>query len=293
MSSSKGTEKVLEKLKDSVESGNYYEAHQMYRTVSRRYLKQKKFDHAIDLLFSGAQLLLTHKQTGSGGDLCLYMITAYSEAELPVSEESRARIIKLLELCPSDAPGRKKFIDSSVSWSINCGKNPSGDPELHHFIGELLWRDKKYSEAEPHFLAGTSNCNEAYGKMLAEWSDQDHPSKRGVYIARAVLQYLCLRSIRDAKTSFEKFIFEVSSKDPSLKIGIVPYRPTITGDFVDVTIYSLPLLNFLQFLILTVQRDASDLFINLRNKYKNDLSIEPTFDDGAKTTVQYVSRSHE
>lgn len=36
MSSAKGTDKVLDKLKVSVEEGNYYEAHQMYRTVCRR-----------------------------------------------------------------------------------------------------------------------------------------------------------------------------------------------------------------------------------------------------------------
>lgn len=92
-------------------------------------------------------------------------------------------------------------------------------------------------------------------------------------------RYLCLRSIRDAKLSFEKFISEVSSKDPQIKTGVVPYRPTLSGDHVDVAIYASPLLNFLQFLILTVQRNASDLFINLRNKYKNELSIEPMFDD--------------
>lgn len=32
----KGTEKTLQKLKDSISNGNYYEAHQMYRTVARR-----------------------------------------------------------------------------------------------------------------------------------------------------------------------------------------------------------------------------------------------------------------
>jgi hypothetical protein len=50
--------------------------------------------------------------------------------------------------------------------------------------------DKMYSEAEPHFLAGTAESCKAYGKMLAEWSENDHPVKRGAYIARAVLQYV-------------------------------------------------------------------------------------------------------
>lgn len=34
--SSKGTEKTLQKLRESVNSGKYYEAQQMYRTVARR-----------------------------------------------------------------------------------------------------------------------------------------------------------------------------------------------------------------------------------------------------------------
>lgn len=87
---------------------------------------------------------------------------------------------------------------------------------------------------------------------------------------------MCLRSIREAKTSFDTFIAEI---DSSIKSGTAQYQPTLTGDKIEVAIYSLSLLNFLQLLILTVQRDAADLFINLRNKYKNDLSIEPSFDE--------------
>ncbi|RIB14577.1 hypothetical protein C2G38_1973012 [Gigaspora rosea] len=279
MASLKGTDKVLEKLKESVENGNYYEAHQMYRTVCRRYIKQKKYSRAIDLLFSGAQTLLKHKQTGSGVDLSLYLIDAYNDEEMVVNEESRARIIQLLSLFPSDEPGRKRFIDSAVSWSVKFGENPAGDPELHHFIAEILHKDKMYSEAEPHFLAGTTESSQSYGKMLVEWSDQDQPSKRGAYIARAVLQYLCLRSIRDAKIAFDAFVTDLSEKNPEIKAGTAQYNPTITGDAIDVTIYSLPLLNFLQLLILTVQREASDLFSDLRNRYKSALSVEPSFED--------------
>ncbi|CAG8696903.1 2834_t:CDS:2 [Cetraspora pellucida] len=297
MASLKGTDKVLEKLKESVENGNYYEAHQMYRTVCRRTYLSLRLVLLLcsetsnkHLLYSGAQTLLKHKQTGSGVDLSLYLIDAYNDEEMAVNDESRARIIQLLLLFPSDEPGRKRFIDSAVrasnhlhfshiSWSVKFGENPAGDPELHHFVAELLYKDKMYSEAEPHFLAGTAESSKVYGRMLAEWSSQDHPSKIGAYIARAVLQYLCLRSIRDAKFAFESFIADLTEKVPELKAGTAQYNPTITGDAVDVTIYLLPLLNFLQLLILTVQREASDLFGELRNRYKSVLSVEPSFED--------------
>ncbi|CAG8486405.1 3691_t:CDS:2 [Acaulospora colombiana] len=212
MTSSKGTEKVLEKIKDSVESGNHYEAHQMIRTVCRRYVKQKKYDIAIDLLFSGVQTLLSQKQSGSGLDLSLYMMDVYIEGELQVSDESRDRVVQLLGLFPPEEPGRKRFIDSAVSWSIKFGESPSGDPKLHQFIAELLWKDNH--------------------------------------------RYLCLRSIRDARIAFESFVSEVILKDPGIKAESIPYRPTIT-----------------------VQREASDLFVTLRNKYKNVMSVEPMFGD--------------
>jgi hypothetical protein len=41
MASTKGTEKTLQKLRESVNAGNYYEAQQMYRTVARRYKEIK------------------------------------------------------------------------------------------------------------------------------------------------------------------------------------------------------------------------------------------------------------
>ncbi|CAG8603255.1 6337_t:CDS:2 [Ambispora leptoticha] len=280
MASTKGTDKVLEKIQESLNNKNYYEAHQMYRTVCRRLIKQKQYDKAIDVLYSGAQSLLEHKQSGSGTDLSLYLIDAYLAEELSVNDESRDRIIKLLELFPHDEPGRKRFIDAAISWSIKTGDSPAGDPALHHYVAELLWKDKIYQEAEPHFLAGTSASSASYGKMLAEWSSQDDPSKRGAYLARAVLQYLCLRSIRDAKIAFDSFVAEILSKNPGLATDTVSYRPTLTGDSIEITIYdNAPLINFLQLLILMVQRDAPDLFTALRNKYKDCLAIEPSFED--------------
>ncbi|CAG8522102.1 5144_t:CDS:2 [Ambispora gerdemannii] len=274
MASTKGTDKVLEKIQESLDNKNYYEAHQMYRTVCRRLIKQKQHSKAIDILYSGARSLLEHKQSGSGTDLSLYLIDAYLTEELSVNDESRDRIINLLELFPHDEPGRKRFIDAAINWSIKFGDSPAGDPALHHYVAELLWKDKMYQEAESHFLAGTSASSRSYGKMLAEWSSQDDPSKRGAYLARAVLH------IRDAKIAFDSFVAELASKNQDIITDTASYRPTPNGDSVEIIIYAnAPLINFLQLLILMVQRDAADLFVVLRNKYKNDLAIEPSFED--------------
>ena len=57
-----GASRVYVKLRKSIDEGNYYEAHQMYRTLYHRYLQQKKFTQLIDLLYEGSKLFLTANQ---------------------------------------------------------------------------------------------------------------------------------------------------------------------------------------------------------------------------------------
>jgi len=90
---SHGVQRVLAKLEASINSENYYEAHQMYRTLyfrwdsigsiasyrrvmflrilrkfcsfltsAYRYLGQRKYSELLELLYSGSMLLLQHEQ---------------------------------------------------------------------------------------------------------------------------------------------------------------------------------------------------------------------------------------
>lgn len=70
----RGVSRVLSKLDNSIELGNYYEAHQMYRTLYFRYTSQNKFAECLELLYSGAQKLLSKQQETSAADLGLLLI---------------------------------------------------------------------------------------------------------------------------------------------------------------------------------------------------------------------------
>lgn len=65
---------MLTKLEESVQCGKYYEAHQKYRTLYFRYLSQKRFEECLELLFSGAQILLDNQQYSSGADLGILVV---------------------------------------------------------------------------------------------------------------------------------------------------------------------------------------------------------------------------
>ena len=84
-----GVNRVLQKIQASVQAGNYYEAHQMYHSVSQRFLKQKKISDAIDLVQDGAIQMLRHDQSGSALDLCSRMIDIFESFKLGVNDETR------------------------------------------------------------------------------------------------------------------------------------------------------------------------------------------------------------
>ncbi|CAO3667782.1 unnamed protein product [Umbelopsis vinacea] len=263
--SSKGTEKTLQKLKQLVEDGNYYEAHRMYRT----------YRDAIELLHSGAVSLLNQKQSGSGSDLALYMIEIYKLANTPVTEESLDRVAELLELYPSEEPGRKPFISNALSWSQKNGENEMGDAELHNFVGTIQYHEDNFVESEKHLLFGTEESAQLLGDLEYDWALKEGKPTKGAFIARAVMQLLAMKNIHYANLAFKTFVKRL---DTSEKIGDVPYRPAPADQHINIPIYKDSLINFTQLLILTAQRDGSDLFRSLKSKYSPAWSADNGFD---------------
>ena len=61
-----------------------------------------------------SQSLLKAGQGGSGGDLSLFLVDVYRQAELKVDSGSKGKLLALLRLFDSDEPTRKKFIGEMI-----------------------------------------------------------------------------------------------------------------------------------------------------------------------------------
>ena len=90
--------------------GSFYEAQQQTRVVAARYVKSENWTAAIDILFNVSQSLLKAGQGGSGGDLSLFLIEVYKQAELKPDASSKGKLLTLLRQFDSEEPTRKKFI---------------------------------------------------------------------------------------------------------------------------------------------------------------------------------------
>lgn len=252
-----GTDRVLSKLKASIENENYYEAHQMYRTLYFRYVSQKKFLELEGMLFDGALLLFSHQETASGVDLAKLYVETLTQAEAGPEEARFQRLAKLYQLIPGDNVDKPLYLSTCLKWSSK-DNSPVGHPRLHQHLAYTLWQNKQYPEARQHFLQ--SSDGEGCGSMLVEFHlTRGYSSELDLFIAQTVLQYLCLKKSIAASTAFLAY----TTEHP--RIGSGPPYPN-------------PLLNFIWFLLLSIQTSQSlSVYSILCEKYKLAIEKDPQY----------------
>ncbi|KAF2143024.1 uncharacterized protein K452DRAFT_225671 [Aplosporella prunicola CBS 121167] len=267
-------EKTIARQQEKIAEGQFYEAHQQLRVIASRYVKQSNWDAAINILSSGAGLLLQAGQGGSGGDLCLFLLEVYHKAETKPDAASKAKLLSLLRSFPQDEPTKKRFIAEMIGWSAKYGEFPAGDPELHHVAGTICADDGEAYEAERHFVYGTRDSPEHLVKLEYEWYTEDSAHTAPLYAARAILPYLLAGNVRAANQCLLLFTTRLSQSNTSLGMQ------EVSSSSSDIRVYpSLPLLNFLGLLLLAVTKGSPDLFRMLKSHYKSNLDDVPGWSD--------------
>ncbi|KAJ7746269.1 hypothetical protein B0H16DRAFT_1663815 [Mycena metata] len=225
-----------------------YEAHQKARTFASRYTKSGQYDTAIDVLFQSARELFKAGQSGSGVDLTAFLLEVYETKGEAVSDESRGRLTQLIALSGSEGAWRKTIIDKSIAWSAKSGSCPAGDSELHHYVGELLFKDGAFEAAEPHLLASSKRDSaRILAEMFIEWSASD-PSSHGAFALRGTLPYLLNGNILGARTFIAHFVAALPrASDTAMQVGDT-----------EIILVKDQVVNFAQLAVLTCQRAQGD-----------------------------------
>ncbi|XP_017881119.1 Golgi to ER traffic protein 4 homolog [Ceratina calcarata] len=249
--------RVLTKLEATIDSGNYYEAHQMYRTLYFRLLGQKKYSELLKLLYNGSCILLQHERHASGADLGILFVNVLTQSGTEPSEEYFEKIINLFSLMSPLSPERDVFVQSALRWSIKATEHKIGHPDLHQKIAHVFWKEKNYPMARLHFIYSKDGFGCA--EMLVELHEQrGYTNEIDLFIAQVVLQYLCLQNKATAQEVFDYY----TTQHPKINSG-PPYL--------------LPLLNFLFFLLKTIDSGKLAVFTVLCEQYQISLNRDPCY----------------
>ncbi|KTW27346.1 hypothetical protein T552_04155 [Pneumocystis carinii B80] len=264
-------DKNIIKSQKLLDDKQYYEAHQLLRTIANRYVKACEYVSCIDMLYDASKRFFKEGQFASGSDLALYIVKVYNLMELRPDTSSKTRLLDILYLYGSSEPTRKRFINEILAWSSKWGETSVGDADLHHNIGVLLAQEGNLFEAEKHLVLGTNESVKPLLDLLCDYFYEDDLYMAPFYASRIVFPYLILYNIASAIRGYR---------------GIVHYlveerkvqTHTLSSSVADVILFpSLPLMNFLCFLILTCQRGTVDLFHTLKAHYTDALKKAPSW----------------
>jgi len=246
--------RALNAILPLISSGQPYEAHQKARTFASRYIQSRQFDTAIQVLFQSAKELLKTGQQGSGTDLTTFLLDVYDKKGEEVNEESRGRITQLIALVGQDGGWRKTIIDKAIAWTAKKGSWKTGDPDLQHYVGELLYKEGAFVQAELHLLAaGKRDSGRVLAEMMVYWSAGTNP---GLFALHGILPYLQNGNILAARTFIKHFTLSFTSKYPSFVSR--DHGSLSIGSSDEIIVTSDPVLNFAQAIVVLCQRANGD-----------------------------------
>ncbi|WOK95841.1 Golgi to ER traffic protein [Canna indica] len=277
----------IEKLETKVDDGNFYEAQQMYKSLSARYAAAEKYSEALDILQSGALVQLKHGQVTCGAELAVLFVDILVKGKYSYNKETLDRLRNIYENFPkipvpqhlrdaddddiqklSEALTAAKvrvetcssFLRAAIKWSLEFGAPRSGSPQLHDMLAEYMYSespDLDMTKVSSHFVRG--NDTEKFASVLVNFMGKCYPGEDDMAITRAVLMYLSQGNLRDANNLMEELRKQLEWKQLDFP--------------------NSDLIQFIQFLLRTLERDAFPLFKILRQKYKSSIDREPLFDE--------------
>ncbi|KAK8258957.1 hypothetical protein V6Z12_D13G025000 [Gossypium hirsutum] len=257
----------------------------MYKSISARYVSAERYSEALDLLESGSCLQLKHGQVTCGAELAVLFVDTLVKGKIPYNEDILDRVRKIYEVFPkvplpsnmsddedvrefTEALGAAKtrlegcssFLRAAIKWSAEFGASRNGDPQLHAMLAEYIYSEStelNMAKVSYHFVRG--NNPKKFASTLVNFMSKCYPDEDDIAIARAVLMYLSMGNLRDANCLMNELKRQVESQEL---------------DFPE-----SDLVQFITFLLLTLERDALPLFNMLRVNYKSSIDREPAFNE--------------
>eukprot|EP01133_Synstelium_polycarpum_P007757 gene7757-9096_t len=222
-------------------NGNYYDILQTYKALYFRNASAKKYKETVDLLISGATNFQKYEQWNCSAELSALLVETYKNFKTTYSDETKDTILNIFKGFKTMVPAAISFMRDALKWSEEYSAGEKGSPDFHTALANALAETGDYIDAQKHYIFGNGPL--FFSKMLHQWSDDAPITESDLYLARGVLGYLCVKKLDQAKVLFDDFTKDLEQSSFT------------------------PLLNYIRFLLMTLERDALPLFNTLKQNH--------------------------
>lgn len=130
---------------------------------------------------------------------------------------------------------------------------------MHKLAAQIMWNEGNVDQAHNHFIF--SRDGEGFGRMLVELSQtKGLPSEVDLFIVQVVLQQLCVKEKASAVDTFNTY----TKYHPKIACAEPPFP--------------MPLLNFVYFLLKSIETGKLPMFRTLCDMYKVSLARDSSYD---------------
>ncbi|KAE9413127.1 hypothetical protein Angca_007878 [Angiostrongylus cantonensis] len=256
------------KALDCLYKAEYYEAHQIYRTMYFRMILKEQFIDLLDLMYSGSKKLADVKEVLSAIDLAELYAETLLKAKCEASEKIYLQIFSIVgQFCNPSLPmptpnAQNKFISTCVMWSQAIAnkrrERKHGLSELHHVIAQAYSKHQQYANARNHMLF--ADHPEDFAKLLHKMRENggSKSSECEMFCVLPCLQLLTMHRVRTASRLLTEYM------------KIRDELPSCNGSRQE-------LFNFLRLLCNAITLRDVKLFEELVQVYKPHLDVDPMF----------------
>jgi len=262
MATGPGIERVLQRIRDQIENGSYYEAQQSYKTVYHRYKAKNMIKESMQVLETGSCLLLEKGQVNSGLELANMLLQGHEMHQTEINEDVVSVVRRIVNLLPkpesnpaldknsAEVEEGLRFIGNVIRWLKKKDKEQRWYREFNSLCGDYLFSWQGY-----HTL-GRLTIYYARGKdwksltkVLKTAMDEGKGWEEELFLCRAVLQIL-IHSVDNPVTAAASFLKYYEDEE---------------------NMRQTPMTNFIRLLLEALQIPSQRLVNLLKKTYKPTL----------------------
>ena len=262
----------MESIFELALSGNGYEAVERSQFLVRKLKKEEKLDEAMFFLMRLAQILSTHDQWKPATVVANRAIKLFPSDSKTIKVALKSSFINFVESATEEASSIDfyEFSNSLISIigdkdlkilkkQLNVSYSSKDYFRTHYFLILMLEKIKEnqISDIEPNSII------DQLSQSTWEWILNEKIEEQQIFTSQFIISRICLSllSFKDLGISYSRQFIEIISQNLPLNLNK--------------SILNLPLLNFINFFIKSLELKNSENIDMLINKYKPILDMDP------------------